>query len=307
MKHTNVAHLGQAQSFIREGNIKFTPAQANAVLNSHAYAKNRDITRSSRHVAVLAEIMRRGLWLPKDQIAFASLNGDLVLVNGHHRMAAQIQSGRDIEWSVAIYPCGSDDDVSALYSRFDTNMKKRSDENIISALGLAAGASISPTMARSLWRAVPLLANNLKPGRRDVSDDFFVRHIADDRLEIARAYAPEAREYEQALSKAASPVKRKLLSGSITAVGLVTLKAHLSTAYQFWEGIAKNDGLRRGDPRATLIMWLMEGSSSRGAPSASIFAACKAWNYFVEGKPLQHLKVTGNPIHVAGTIFTVSP
>lgn len=309
METSKIAPMGQYNSFIREGVVTFTPAQAAKVLRDNAYAKNRDITRSPKHIDVLAENMRRGLWLPKDQIAFANVNGDLVLVNGHHRMAAQVQAAVDIEWSVAIYPCANDAEVAAIYARFDTNMKKRTDQNILGALGVAESGGIKPTTARALWRALPIIANNMSTDKARDRENFMVRHIADDRLELARDYMPEAREFEKAIASATGKTRQKLLTGSLTAMGLVTMRAHLSTAYRFWEGISKNDGLRRGDPRSTYLFWLLESESGRGpARSESlIFATAKAWNYYVEDKPLKVMKMGGNPIRVAGTIYSVAP
>lgn len=68
-----------------------------------------------------------------------------------------------------------------------------------------------------------------------------------------------------------------------------------------------HDGLRKGDPRATYLTWLLENDNARKNPSHLIFATAKAWNYYVEDKSLKMIKIGGSPIRVAGTIYSVAP
>lgn len=303
MKHSNIAALPQGHPFIREGIVRLNPAQAGAVFRDLGYEKNRDVERAQKHVAILAETMRRGLWLPRDQIAFARLGDRLIMINGHHRMAAQAASGVDIEWSIVIYPCQDEAEVAAIYARFDTNVRKRSAENIMSAMGLADALGVSATIAYAVWKAAPTLANNMQAGRK--GDDFLARNIADDRFSVAVGFAAEAKAFEAAIKGASGSCRIRLMSGSVTSVALVTLRVHPSEAMLFWRGIADNDGLRRGDPRATLRAWLLE-SSGRGAPQAIIYATARAWNAFAEGKDLNAIRVTSTPIRIAGSSIVVS-
>lgn len=303
MKHSTIAALPQAHPFIHEGVVRLNPAQAGAVLRDCGYENNRDVERAQKHVAVLTEAMRRGLWLPRDQIAFANLGGKLILVNGHHRMAAQAASGVDIEWSVVIYPCNNAADVAALYARFDTNVRKRTDENIMSALGVADLLGVTPTIARSVWRAAPMLANNMMASKKD--DDYLSRHIADDRLAVVQSYAVEARAFQDAFKNAHLKASKKLLSGSVTAVALVTLRARREQAMVFWRGMAENDGLRRGDPRATLLQWLQD-NATRGSMNGYIYAAARAWNAFCEGKELTVIRMSSAPLRIIGTSYVVT-
>lgn len=290
---------------IREGVVMLDGAQARAVLEHHAYEHNRDWTKAMKHVDVLAEQMRRGQWLDRSQIDFVSLpDGKLILVNGHHRMAAQAKANVTIRWQVVIRPCATMDDVASVYARHDTNLRARSEENIIDALNLASACGVRPTTARALWRAAPIIANGMRTGRKD--DDFLSRSIADDRLKIAMAYAQEARMFEAAMSRAAVKIKDRVIrSGGVSAVALVTFRANVAVAQSFWGGLAENDGLRRADPRATYRDWLLNmGGKASAAPY--IFATTKAWNYFHDGDSLSIIKMTGSPIRIAGTSYTVA-
>jgi len=303
MKHSNIAALPQAHPFIHEGIVRLNPAQAGAVLRDHGYEKNRDVERAQKHVDVLTETMRRGLWLPRDQIAFADIGGRLIMVNGHHRMAAQAASGVDIEWSVVIYPCKSEADVAALYARFDTNVRKRTDENVMSAMGVSTILGVTPTIARAVWRAAPTLAINMVASKKD--DDYLSRHIADDRLAVVQSYAPEAKAFQKAFANAHLKASKRMLSGSVTAVAMVTFRARPELAAPFWKGMAENDGLRRGDPRATLLQWLQD-NSMRGLSAPTIYATVRAWNAFCEGKELTIIRMASTPLRIAGTSYVVS-
>lgn len=309
MKTSTVAHLGQANTFIREGVCTFTPAQANMVLRDFGYEKNRDVTRAPDHVATLSELMRRGLWLPKDQIAFADYNGRLILINGHHRMAAQAASGVNVTWSVAIHPCRSEQDVAALYYRFDTNVRQRSDNNIIAGAGFSAGTGLGNAMAAALYKAAPIIASGLcvANGKKNTGGTAtFVRRIVDDRIAIARDYIEEAKQYELALANAHPKLRQKLMTAAMVALALVTLRAHASRAYDFWAELAENDGLGRTDPRGALATVLLETRGNSGPMGLRLYLAAKAWNAYIEGREVQVLR-SGQRINVAGTSFWVTP
>lgn len=308
MKHTNIAPLGQP-NFIHEGHIRLTPAQAGAVLREYGYDRNRDVTRAPDHVATLTETMRRGLWRPKDQLAFATLDGRLVLVNGHHRMAAQASSGVDIVWDMVIYPVTSEAELAALYHRFDTNVRVRSDQNIIAGTGFGDGSGLDGRTVASLYRAAPIIGSGLKVANRQKNNggnDTFVRRIVDDRIAIATDYMPEAKLYQDAIKNAPVKIKSKLLGGAIMALALATFRTSPVAAEEFWTAVAENDGLRRGDPRAALVQNLMETQGNAGPMGGRLYLAAKAWNAFCAGKEVQVLRFGGR-INVSGTAFWVSP
>jgi hypothetical protein len=292
-------------NFVREGVTRLNPAQAAFVLRQFAYARNRDVSKAQVHVATLTEIMRRGGWTPREQIAFARLGGRLILMNGHHRMAAQAASGVDIEWSIVIHDCRSESEVAALYTTFDTNIRKRSDENVMSALDVAAILNVNSRFARGAWRAAPFLAVGLDTSRG--ANIGLARSISDERLRIVRVWERETQELQRAMSTGDGFIRDKVTrSGSVCATALVTMRADLKNGFEFWRGLSENDGLKRGDPRGTLREWLMDGTTRRSV-SAPPFAVARAWNAFVEGDDLRILRISGAPIRIAGTTYTVAP
>jgi len=163
----NIKHLATAKdplSFVREGVSRWTPAQAHTVFNLCRYARNRDEGKGKSHIDALARQMSDGTWLPKSPIDFAQLpNGSLTLVNGHHRMLAQVKSGRDIEWNIIIHPVEDDEETANLFWRFDTVMRVRSMQNILAGVGAAQSLELTKMGTVALSSAAVFIDNGMRP------------------------------------------------------------------------------------------------------------------------------------------------
>lgn len=259
------------------------------------------------HVAVLAELMRRNLWERKDKLDFARIGGRLVLVNGYHRMNAQVEAAKNVEWTIVIHECKAEADVRRLYHKFDTNVRKRTDENIIQGSDFAAAHGLSKAMARALYGAVPIISTGLSNGRVDAAKTgLFDRRITDNRLALAAEYAPAAALYERMIDPSVGVVRRKLHLSTVAAVALVTISASAEVGADFWGGLALNDGLRRGDPRATLLQTMIDRDFGRGLAQSPILACTLAWNAYWERRDLKIIKLmTGRTLRLLGTSYTV--
>lgn len=293
-------------AFIREGFTKLTPSQASLILRECAYERQRNIDKA--HVSTLREHMRLGLWADKDKLDFARLpNGTLVLVNGYHRMSAQAATTIDILWTVAIHSAQTIDDVHALYFKFDTNLRRRSDANIVQAVGFAERHGLTKTIAKAVYAAVPTIAAGMVIGNRppgEANSAVFMRRITDLRLEQAERLAPMAARYQTWIEDALPGLRKKLLSVGVVSVALVT--AHHEQAEEFWRGLSENDGLRRGDPRNVLALDLMSRHLNQGSVQQSLYVTARAWNAFAKGEQLKIIKVyPGSRIKIIGTDYEV--
>lgn len=289
--------------YIHDGFVTLSALQMNAVLKECVYEHQRYI--KERHVAVLADLMRRGQWHPKSQIDFALLNGRLILVNGYHRGGAQVRSGKAIEWSVAVHRIRSDADLRALYHSFDTNVAIRGASDLLRANEFAGQHGLPQKVAESLYRAVPYIASRfeLNPKKRN----FLVEKQIDLRLQVAADYAKAGARYAACLEALPAVRRSRFLSGAMMAVGVITLRYQSATAWEFWAGVANNDGLKRGDPRQALVMDMM--TRVAGGNHANAFApAIIAWNAFFNDRELKLIKVldTFVPI-IDGTPFDGKP
>lgn len=291
-----------APEFVREGLVTFTPEHARHVVEAMRYELQRDETKARNHIAALAEMMKRDQWLGKSQIDFARMpDGRLILINGHHRMRAQILANRSILWSVAFHDCGDASEVRSLYYRFDTTVRKRTAHNVIAGANLGADLNLSAETTRALWSAAPYLAHGFSIPFRN--DRVF---LTDDRIATCREFVEEAQFFDHCLRAMPTTMKRHARTVSVFAVAMATLKHAPDQALEFWTGVAEDDGLKKGDPRKTLIIDMMNRSSRSGMLAAKMFATAKAWNAYHRGRLLKIIKVDAREVKVDGTPYTVS-
>jgi len=217
-------------------------------------------------------------------------------------MVAQYESGCDIEWNIVIFACEDEDDLRQMFNKFNTNERDRTEAQILTATGFAKDAGITRTMATAVFSAMPFIDAGFRTGKS--SSDVLKSRIFDTRIKSARAFSRQAKLLDECLKGGDSRIKKKLLGGGVTAVALVTLKNQEEIATEFWRGVAKNDGLSKGDPRHTLVMDLLTRAMNSGASHQSISAPAAAWNAFYAGRKLHHIKVLEtDAVKIAGTPF----
>lgn len=302
MNDTTSSSSGQPGSFIREGHIRLNPAQAGWIARELGYSGNRKL--APMHVAKLAEYMRRGQWLDKSTLDFARLpTGRLTLVNGHHRMAAQAQTAKDVVWNVVFHDVGGEADIKSLYYRFDTEVRKRSAANIVQGVGLTDAHGLTKETAKALWAASQLIANGMT-FRRYLQDQADI--VMDERLAVCADFAEPARQMEARINKSPGFLRSKLRTVSVFGLALVTLKHQPDVALRFWSGVCEDDGLSKGDPRKTMILDMQSRKGARGLVASHLMAGAKAWNAFLAERELKIIKVTGHSVSIDGTPYMVT-
>jgi len=289
------------RDFLTEGVTSLSPLEMNRALQNCGYEHQRAV--SEQHVAVLADLMRRGRWQPKSQIDFAVLNGRYILINGYHRAYAQVRSGKTIVWNIALHQVKTEADLRSLYYAFDTNIRARGSRDILRAAEFSDITGVPSEMADALYRAVPYLASKFNPKDKN----FLVEKQADRRLAFAADYAKAAARFYAATEGTPGGRRSKFRSGAVVAVAVATFRYQSETAWEFWTGVAQNDGLKRGDARLALCNDFM----TRKAVGASIEAfapAIIAWNAYFNERPLQLIKVLDTFVPVIdGTPFDGKP
>lgn len=286
------------EDVVGEGRLVVTPQFARQVLATANYDRQRPIR--APHVSFLADEMRRGNFVPGTQLTFAKLGDKLILVNGQHRLTAQAVCEATVEYQVLIQVAATMSDVARYYYRQDRGGRARSDAEVLAAIGVASDYGLSASFARSVFRAVPLINNRFL--RPNLSTDPTLRND-DLRLEACKPWWPVAESFEYIVKPAPSPVRSKLASSQAVAVALVTLHHQPEKARQFWEGVAKDDGLRRNDPRKALLIdftnreWGIKTSDG-------CLAVSHAWNAFFAGRSISHIKIhPGAPVRIDGTPY----
>lgn len=282
------AALAPLHTVLGEGRRTIGPALAERALQEAHYDGQRKTY--DHHVVLLADMMRRGKWSTGSQIAFARLGDRLYLVNGRHRMRAVIEAQRDIEFQVLVVDVQTIEEVAGLYYHFDVATRTRGTTDILNAVGAAEAYGLSKGCSKAVYGAVALIGNGLVVPNY-LHDPVRVRSV-DHRLDAAKPWWPFGAQYERIIAPADGGVKKKLLRPGTVAVAMLTLKHQPEKAPVFWDSVARNDGLRRGDPRHTFLTDLMNRVVSSGAHAQTIIVPCAAWNAWFEGKTITHIKVT---------------
>lgn len=267
------------RDILRDGGpVKISASQAGLIYRECRYwNQDRDLKKAGQdHIKVLTEMMRRGDWREKDTLQFACLDGSYTILNGHHRLGAQEASGKTLLWNVTVYQASDIAAIDKLYTTFDTNVRMRSNEQILNALDLTDELGLPRQMVEALYRAVPLVNENLKTGAKD--RDVVTRNAINQRVAFMRNLAPQARLLEQCIEKAAVNLKKRLMSQGAFSVALITLKYQEATAVEFWRGVAENDGLRVGDPRRAYVTSLLETARFGNSAKNTVAVAAAAWN-----------------------------
>lgn len=282
---------------IGEGRVLVTPELARRVLMEANYSGQRRV--SSAQVANLAHLMNAGEWTPGTQIAFAKLpSGTMMLVNGQHRMHAVIEAGQPQEFSVLIVQARDTDHVNRIYYRFDTVQRNRATNAVLSAVGLREELGISSAVADAAYDAAVIIAC----GMRRIHANAWPPSLRtpDGRLSALAPYHGQVKEFSELTPRVPKAIRRSLFSGPIVAVAIITLRDQNDKARPFWEGLARDDGLRVGDPRKALINVLLD-SCRPSAMNATLVRATFCWKAWFEGRSLATARAPeGHAPYLAG-------
>lgn len=269
------------------GRLTITPPGAMQILSSMNYDKQRRIDRG--HVSTLAEEMRRGLFFGGTQLAFGRLPDDsLHLVNGQHRLQALCEANASVEFQILVVPCANEQELKALYYRFDTVVRRRSGAVIRKTMGFAEEWGIGAQVAGGVWEAGPIILHRLKSLPGGLFEPSL--RTPDGRLDAIIPFKLQAKQFNDAIAKATSARRRRLTNAGVVAVALLTLRDQSEKAIPFWTGVAENDGLRQGDPRLALLEYF--GNATLLTPNVSISICRNAWNNWFRCKKVRYLKAT---------------
>lgn len=275
----------QNQNRITEGRAHIGPKKAQEILTACAYPKQRKVY--PHHVEFLKGVMLRGGWNVGSQLAFARLEGRLTLVNGYHRLHAIIGADQTQEFQLLIIDVDNPADIDHLYSRFDTGSRPRTTAELLNAIDFSKNTGLGKLVSSRLLAAAALIENGFKrvnayelPESKDI----------DFRILAAKKWAVPAATYEDLVRLADKHIKRKLFTASVMSVALTTVLHQPSSAAVFWKGVAEDDGLRKGDPRKALSLYLIRTPLGVKEIDLTIKAAALAWNAHFLGKPLNFLR-----------------
>lgn len=300
--------LEEVKKFDAEGgrhlviDVEVSRKIALSILEQYNYQGQRP--RNQKHVAVLAEAMRRNEFREFTPIDFAVLNDTPHLVNGQHTLQAVSDVNKSIWLSFKFQKVNSAQDIEDIYSKFDIG-RTRSMRDVMGTIGEELSLSVKERDA--LGGAVGWINRGLRPmhGHMNAvalyeSRDFELKKS------LMRAWSSEASTFFRCIDAAPGFNKNLFYRSAVLAVALITIRYDKERAVNFWAEAAIDDGLRNGDPRKALINWLRNNPCGK-AINMQHRAAIACWNAWFKEKSLVKvypnsdvsLKILGTPIDIA--------
>lgn len=281
---------------IVNGLVAITPELAKRIILECGYERQRNVR--SLHVSALAAQMRKREWTQGTQIHFAKMaDGWLRLIDGQHRLHAVVESGVTVQFQVLVSDAKNETDVARLYRRHDRLVVRRTIVDTLLADGIFEKYEISRNLGRYVFGAALLIEARFEAGLSAKADPYLVRSD-EARLRLCEPWWEYAVMAQDAMSEAPSAIKVLLYTQGALAVALITLRDQRAMADAFWRGVAKNDGLKRDDPRAAYLRSLNAEKQKTAFTSAK--AASVAWNAFFAGEKLKFVRMTKSPIRIDG-------
>jgi hypothetical protein len=286
-----------AEILIHGREVCITPTLAVRIEKECRYEYERPL-KQWRLDFLVSEIERGGFEQGR-QISFALVNGKLIRVNGQHRLNAVATTGEAQVFMVEVKPVASASELAALYATYDNESRTLSE----TAGPLARKGDLRKEEVATLLRSVQFIYSGFrKPDERQAAT--MRSHVM--RNSVAEIWYPYAERYfaltEQAPGKDSKAALRRQ---SVAAVALYTLKFQPEKAAEFWQGLAMDDGLRRTDPRKSLLEKLRSGDCARSIVF-QMHAVAAAWNAFFANRKMKEVRVRlDKPFRIAGTPVSV--
>lgn len=301
---TSMARASQAEipvmHLVRQGLMTVSPELARRMISEAPFVGQRHV--NYKHVAVLAELMRRDVWTSGTQIHFGRLEDDesLHLLNGQHRLHAVIAAQVPVQFQILISPAIDRRELATLYWRHDRAARLRGAADVLDAAGISEQYGLKKQMARAGYAAIGIIMCGFE--KPESLGDPFLTRSDEARLNAARSYWPLVARYQELVDPAPASVKRAMMGAGVTAVALLTLQHDRARAEEFWGSIAENNGLQKSDPRHSLLRDFINRKLNAAPDWAKVVAA--AWNAFCRGDRIDHLRISDGPPVIAGTSYT---
>ena len=117
--------------------VKVRPEDAQVLLTERSYTKQRSIKPGS--LGLIKAMMPSKAWRGGELIHFAWEGEKCVLINGQHRMMAQIELDITTTYRLFVYP--KDKSIYEAYAEVDSIVAKRTNEDIVRQYGLGGELS----------------------------------------------------------------------------------------------------------------------------------------------------------------------
>ncbi|KAA0680344.1 hypothetical protein [Roseomonas genomospecies 6] len=257
-----------------------TISESSDILSYEDYPRQRSI--KPHVVAAKLENMKSGTFTEGSMIHFGRIRGQerRYLVDGQHRLTAQIQYGKALLFTVCEWEVEDEDCLNRLYTMFD-NCAPRSLTDMCIARGFAQEFGLEPQHLKSIGGAIPFIVGEFGMAQ--------TRRLAksmtkEAKSEAMRPFLPAARIYLDCLSAGMPNIRKAMMSPPVVAVALYTLANAPEKAKAFWTAAARDEGMYHEDPPKAANVLACNGTTRTVAARVGLCqAVAAAWNAHVQG------------------------
>lgn len=292
--------------------MSVTPEMAGQFLQHDIFDGQRSVRRW--HATLLSDLMRAGKFRRGSTVYFCEFENRLYCVDGQHTLTAITLSGVTQPLLVIKIPVSKKEEIGRIYASFGRELG-RTPADVFAALGIAHQLKLSTPVQNAAHGAMRIVLsdfrvvsvfNNLRAARD-------AEFIADTLSDASQPWRAALTLYVGALELAPKYLVGSLRDRSVMSVALGTIGGAISgdiqaRAVKFWETVAMNDGLRRGDPAKALVDWL--AANNAGSAAGRCAAVASAWNAWFENRQLENLRQTSKGqigLTLRGTRFRAMP
>lgn len=299
-KHSIAAILLSMLSKVPDGVITLAPGLAARILDEMNFPgqRKRKPFRVREHLARI----RKETWNPEYPATVVNLpDGTLWLADGQHRMEAIAQSGVPIRVRINLMQAADEHEARRIYAGFDRPEYIRSQQEMLDGLGAVEETGLKRETVRCLFRALPILLNNMEHARTNQEQSAAARSV-ETRIDLLPLWTPQAALYESMVDRAERALKQPLYGAGVMAVALYVLRHQPTRAQEFWHGVIDAGSLNKDDPRQRLMWDLLNRNLNSGSVRQGIQMTALAWTRWCEGARMKMIRCTeGAPIVIWGT------
>lgn len=255
--------------------VTVTPHMARILRDKWAFERQRNI--SSSNVRRLAAEMRAGNFTQGTQIYFAEMpNGHLYILNGNHTLEAIVEAGVPQILTFTTQRVKDIEEAGKIYAVFDIHKARTWMDSL-----RGAGLEGTVPMPSKVLAAINVIDNDFD---QTSSKD---RGSRIERFKTLEDYRESVELLTAAMHGAPVHATKLLKRAVVMGVALETIKHQPTSGIEFWGRLAKDSGLKDGDPERSLLNWLRNNNSAGQAGRAETARACAlAWNAFFKGREL---------------------
>jgi hypothetical protein len=283
-----------------DGVITLAPGIAARILEELNFPgqRKRKTFRVGEHQARI----QKGRWNPEYPITLLQMpDGAMWLADGQHRMEAIAQSGTAIAVRINLMRAANEHEARRIYAGFDRPEYIRTQEEMLAGLGMTTATGLKQRTVRSLFRALPILLNNMEHARSNQEHAAAARSV-EARIDLLPEWTPEAARYEAIFDSAEPALKTPLYGAGVMSVALYVMRYQPTRAEEFWLGVIDGGMLNKDDPRQRLMWDLLNRNLNAGSIRQGIQMTALAWTRWCEGARMKMIRCTeGAPIIIWGT------